>query len=119
MSSVYLPSESNKVDAVIIVPPFAGTDRPCLAVHLLQACAKTRGISVKVVYANLMLAKEIGESGYSAISYAATFHLIGESFFASLAFDIDPFSNSAFSLQPNPTHTGSELNFNVPLQEIE
>ncbi|HEV2965136.1 MAG TPA: RiPP maturation radical SAM C-methyltransferase [Candidatus Angelobacter sp.] len=113
------PFPSGKTDAIIIVPPFAGIDRPCLAAHLLQACAKDRGIDVSVVYASLMFAREIGEAAYSAISNAPTFRLIGESFFAALAFDRNPFSDSAFYLQSNPAHAGSEIDFNIPLKEIQ
>src|SRR5438874_404044 len=69
MSSVYIPFVPEKAEAIIVVPPFAGIDRPCLAVHLLQACAKDRGINVGVVYANLMLAREIGESVYSSLCW--------------------------------------------------
>src|SRR5438552_9078505 len=119
MSSVYIPFVPQKAEAIIVVPPFAGIDRPCLAVHLLQACAKGRGINVGVVYANLMLAREIGESVYSSLCYASTAHLAGESFFAGLAFDVNPFSDFGFHLQPNPDHAGSKLDFNVPLDELQ
>jgi len=119
MSTAQLRSLFDKTEALIIVPPFAGIDRPCLAAHLLQACAKDRGIRVRVVYASLMLARVIGESAYSAICYAPTCHLIGESFFAGLAFNTRPFHASALYQQPSPAHTGSKLNFNIPLDEIQ
>jgi ribosomal peptide maturation radical SAM protein 1 len=117
-SSLQLRSLVGDAEAVIVVPPFAGIDRPCLAAHLLQACAKRRGIHVRVVYASLSLAGEIGESAYSAICYAPTFQLVGESFFAGMAFNTKPFHTSALYQQHNPTHTGSRLNFNIPLDEM-
>ena len=48
-------------DALIIVPPFAALERPALGPHLLQACAKAAGFEVRILYANLLLAAEIGE----------------------------------------------------------
>src|SRR5205807_2660987 len=46
-------------------------------------------------------------------------YLAGESFFASLAFNVDAFADSGSHLLPNPTHAGSELHFNVPLNELQ
>jgi len=119
MSSVYYPYVLKKAEAIIVVPPFAAIDRPCLAAHILQACAKTRGIDVRVVYANLMFAKEIGEPVYSAICYASTAQLAGERFFADLAFNVDALADSGFHLLPNPAHAGSKRDFNVPLDELQ
>ncbi len=114
-----IPGWSDKTAAIIIVPPFAAIDRPCLAAHLLQACAKNQGINVAVVYASLMFAREIGESAYSAISFASTSDLVGESFFAPLAFGSGPFSQSAFYLDKNPAHAGSALHLELPLEEMQ
>jgi ribosomal peptide maturation radical SAM protein 1 len=109
----------DSADAIIVVPPFGGIDRPCLAAHLLQACAKDRGINVRVLYANLMFAREIGESEYCTIAYAPVFDLVGESFFAPLAFDREPFSEAAFYLRPNPGYAGSPLDCKLPLEEMQ
>jgi ribosomal peptide maturation radical SAM protein 1 len=73
-------------DALIVVPPFAGLDRPSLAAHLLQACAARCGFSVRVFYANLALAEVIGEIIYQAICYAPTSALLGERCFARAAY---------------------------------
>jgi ribosomal peptide maturation radical SAM protein 1 len=72
-------------DALIIVPPFASIDRPSLAAHLLQACAGAAGFRVRVLYANLAFAGEIGVDAYTAVSYAPTFAMIGERLFARSA----------------------------------
>lgn len=80
-------------DAIIIVPPFAGLDRPSLGVHVLQACAADRHINVRVLYANLLLGAEIGELNYQAVCYAASGALLGERFFAAAAYDIPPFGH--------------------------
>ena len=77
-------------DALIIVPPFAGLDRPSLAAHLLQASAAERGFEVRVLYASLLFAAEIGESAYVSLSYAPTSALLGERTFAAAAYGVPP-----------------------------
>ena len=54
-------------DLLLIVPPFAAADRASLAAHLLQACARRAGFKVRILYANMVLAAEIGWSHYNAI----------------------------------------------------
>jgi ribosomal peptide maturation radical SAM protein 1 len=80
-------------DALIIVPPFAGLDRPSLGVHVLQACAAAQGVTVRVLYANLLLGAEIGELPYQAVCYAASGALLGERFFAAAAYGTPPFGH--------------------------
>jgi hypothetical protein len=80
-------------DAIIVVPPFAGLDRPSLAAHVLQACAADSQIRVRVLYANLLLGVEIGEVNYQAVCYAASGALLGERFFAAAAYGIPPFGH--------------------------
>lgn len=75
-------------DALLVIPPFAGLDRPSLAAHLLQACAAQGGKRVRVLYANLALAGVIGETKYQAIAYAPTSALLGERFFARAAYGV-------------------------------
>ena len=81
-------------DALIVVPPFAGLDRPSLAAHLLQACAREAGLVVHVLYANLLLAANIGEINYEAVCYTPTGALLGERFFASAAYGVPPFGRN-------------------------
>ena len=83
--------ELRPADALIIVPPFAGLDRPSLGVHVLQACAKARGVNVSVLYANLLLGGEVGEPTYQAVCYGPSGALLGERFFAAAAYGIPPF----------------------------
>ena len=72
---------------LLIIPPFGGIDYPSLALHLLQAVARARGIEVDVLYANLALAAVIGESDYGALSYNCPVRaLMGERFFAQVAY---------------------------------
>ena len=80
------PGAGKRCAALLVVPPFAGVDRPSLGLHLLQACAKQAGFEIAVFYANLFLAKVIGPELYKAISYAPTFWLLGERFFAKAAY---------------------------------
>jgi hypothetical protein len=73
-------------DALIVVPPFAGLDRPSLAAHTLQACARQAGFEVRVFYANFHLAAQVGDTCYEAICFAPTSALLGERFFARSAY---------------------------------
>ena len=78
-------------DALIVIPPFAGIDRPSLAAHLLQGCAARAGFRVPVLYANLALAAAIGDTNYEAICYAPTSALLGERFFSRSAYGLPAF----------------------------
>jgi len=78
-------------DALLIVPPFGGVDRPSLAAHLLQACAAEAGFRTPVLYANMALARIMGDSEYTAVCFAATSSLLGERFFVSTAYGLPPF----------------------------
>jgi len=82
----YLPRHG---DALLIVPPFALADRPSLAAHLLQACARESGFEVRVLYANLSLAASISIRLYNAICHHNTNQaLLGERFFSRAAFGV-------------------------------
>jgi ribosomal peptide maturation radical SAM protein 1 len=86
LPTMLAPGAGKRCAALLVVPPFAGVDRPSLGLHLLQACAKQAGFEIAVFYANLFLAKLIGPELYKAISYAPTFWLLGERFFAKAAY---------------------------------
>ena len=73
-------------DALLVVPPFAGMDRPSYGLHLLQALAARAGFRCTVLYTNILFARVIGESRYSEICYSATGDLNGEKVFARAAF---------------------------------
>src|SRR2546423_8267436 len=107
-------------DALIIVPPFAGVDRPSLGAHLLQACAQEAGFRVRVLYANLVLAAKIGEVAYEGVCYAPTTDLVGERFFARTAYGVPPFGTGAVlkqaSFEKGPA--GSEMDL-VALTKLE
>lgn len=77
-----------KADALIIVPPFIRLDMAHLGAHVLQACAQARGFKVKVLYAGMFLAQEIGEEIYRAMSDNATPLMLGERVFAAPAYGI-------------------------------
>jgi hypothetical protein len=72
-------------DALIIVPPFHSTDATPLGVHILQACARKRGYEVRILYANLLLAGQIGTELYEQCVSAYKEYL-GERFFAAVAY---------------------------------
>lgn len=88
-------------DALIIIPPFGGIDRPSLGAHILQSTAKKHDYKVDVLYCNLLLARQIGVKLYEYICYAPSTGLIGERFFSSAAYNLN-----AVSLYPNKENTG-------------
>ena len=111
-------------DGLIVVPPFAGLDRPSLAAHVLQACAAEAGIRVNVLYANLLLGAQIGELNYQAVCYAASGALLGERFFARAAYDIPPFGHDtgyqAYFETSSDERADSEIEINLDeLQALE
>lgn len=73
-------------NVLLILPPFAGIDRPSLGLHTLQACARARGHAVSVLYANMLFARLVGEMRYEALCYAPTSDLLGERIFAVAAY---------------------------------
>src|SRR5947209_5970452 len=77
-----------RADALIIVPPFIRLDMPHLGAHILQACAKTRGLDVRVLYAGMFLSAEISEHVYRALSDTATPLMLGERIFAASAYGV-------------------------------
>lgn len=109
-------------DALIIVPPFAALDWPALGAHLLQACARQSDHKVAVLYANLMLAQEIGEQTYNKICNSPFGWLAGERIFANAAFDVPPPKEQEIDNDVHFIRTSryffQDLNF-AEIQEIE
>jgi len=77
----------SRANTLLIVPPFAGIDRPSLGVHLLQGCAREAGFAVAVLYANILFAAELGEKKYCGICYGSTTDLTGEQIFSPCGFE--------------------------------
>ncbi|HSR68642.1 MAG TPA: RiPP maturation radical SAM C-methyltransferase [Acidobacteriota bacterium] len=80
-------------DVIIIVPPFGKLTYPSLGAHLLQAIAREQGFTVRVLYANMVLAAEIGIEEYETIYDESLGILLGERFFARLAFGTAPLAH--------------------------
>lgn len=76
-----------RTDVVLVVMPFADTDRPAIGVSLLKAAAASAGWTSAVEYLNLTFAERIGADLYAAISDgAAPDVLAGEWAFADDVF---------------------------------
>jgi ribosomal peptide maturation radical SAM protein 1 len=73
-------------DALLILPPFAGYERPSLGLHILQAVARAEGLKVDILYANAHFAGIFTEDRYTSVCYAPTGILSGEKVFAPVAF---------------------------------
>nr|WP_236672994.1 RiPP maturation radical SAM C-methyltransferase [Comamonas sp. JC664] len=104
-------------DVLIVVPPFAATDCPSLAAHLLQACARERGFRVDVMYANLTWAGVIGESLYKAICRGAPYsELSGERLFSEAAFGLPLADPRGSAPAATEDELASEMNLSVDWQ---
>ncbi len=104
------------LSVVLVVPPWAGLDRPALGVHVLQAVGRHAGHRVRVAYANIAFAARMGERDYHAICYAPTGALVGEQLFAEAAFrnriELDGGSPATYrrvSWPDNPTVDATQL----------
>ena len=104
---------------VLVVPPFAGLDRPALGPHLLQACARAAGFDAAVFYANVRLARVLGESLYHRICYGPSTELAGERVFAHLAYGVPGLGHRIFSGEASFTRTGADDNYSVSLEELQ
>lgn len=81
-------------DVLLIVPPFSSINRPSLGVHLLQACARERGVNVDIFYANLLFASTIGAKQYIALCFGPQILLGGERLFARTAYGVPPLGHN-------------------------
>ncbi len=77
-------------DVLLVVPPFCGLNNPSFGVHLLQACGRKAGFRVQVLYANLLLARMIGERAYVKTCASTLGPFAGERFFARCAYGVPP-----------------------------
>jgi ribosomal peptide maturation radical SAM protein 1 len=102
-----LHTVSPKGDALLIVPPFADFDGAALGPHLLQACAREAGFDVRVLYANLLLAAEIGAENYRALCYAPMNLFLGERLFAAAAYGVPPLGGD-FPEESQPSGADSQ-----------
>jgi ribosomal peptide maturation radical SAM protein 1 len=88
-------------DALIIVPPFADVGVPSYAAHLLQACAREAGFSVRVLYANMTLAALIGSKVNQTICFNTGADMrIGDRFFSAAAYGLPALGHHADRLEP-------------------
>jgi ribosomal peptide maturation radical SAM protein 1 len=73
-------------DVVFVQMPFAGVERPSLALGLFTASLKKAGLSTESAYANISFAERIGLPAYVLLRSAAPSSLIGEWLFGESAF---------------------------------
>ncbi len=92
-------------DLLLVVPPFAAADRASLAAHLLQACAHRAGFKVRILYANLLLAVEIGLEPYRAIcdrTLGPPDLMVGERLFSRSAHGLPFFAEDSWGPENEP-----------------
>ncbi|NER79701.1 MAG: RiPP maturation radical SAM protein 1 [Leptolyngbya sp. SIO1D8] len=106
-------------EVLLIIPPFSAWRYTSLACHLLQACAREAGISVSVLYANIVFAAFIGKESYDLINIDY-FQLLGERLFSRAAYNLHPFGSSQYKYSHEENHSENELKLeHSKLQEIE
>ena len=85
-------------DVLIVVPPTAPTEIPSFAAHLLQACCRRAGITVKVFYANLHFSGLIGPGLSKIIAALEGLMSTGERLFCASAFGLPPMGRNVHRL---------------------
>lgn len=73
-------------DIALVCMPFTPVNRPAIGLGQLKAALGDSGLSSEVVYANLLLAEEIGLERYQAVLETPVQALVGEWLFSSAAF---------------------------------
>jgi ribosomal peptide maturation radical SAM protein 1 len=73
-------------DVVFVQMPFAGIERPSLALGLFTSSLRADGTSTEAVYANIGFAERIGLAAYTLMRLAAPSSLLGEWIFSESAF---------------------------------
>jgi hypothetical protein len=104
-----LSMQLGKGDALIILPPFAPLEIPSLGVHILQSCGRKAGFEVKVLYANIAFAAEIGERNYQALNRNLTVDLLGEQIFSLAAYGPAQSDSSSFASHSNDLEKGINM----------
>jgi len=73
-------------DVCLVLMPYAGIERPSLALGLLKASLKDNGIESTALYPNLWFANEIGIPNYKELADVYTGDFLGEWTFSGAAF---------------------------------
>ncbi len=74
------------IDVLIVVPPFASPDHPAFGPSLLVAGCRSQGLRATVMYANLMLAAQVGYERYTEVTRSVSQSMFGEGLFRWAAF---------------------------------
>ena len=88
MGTIETHSE-DRLDICLVVPPFDRVDFPSLGVSVLASACKARGLSVKIIYASMQLAAQMGYERYEAVRRTSLRTLLGERLFQPHAYPAD------------------------------
>jgi ribosomal peptide maturation radical SAM protein 1 len=80
----YAPAVS--LEVCLLVPPFAQVETPTLGAAVLAAACRARGLSVRTLNANLLLAARVGYENYGRVAASSVDAMIGERLFAPYAY---------------------------------
>jgi ribosomal peptide maturation radical SAM protein 1 len=88
-------------DVVFVQMPFAGVERPSVALGLLTASLRAAHVSTEAIYANIRFAEQIGLGSYTLAESASPSRLIGEWLFAESAFGAAAHDLGAADMRPH------------------
>ncbi len=84
------------VDVCLVLMPYAGIERPSIALGLLKASLIQKDIAAIALYPNIWFAEEIGLYKYAAIAESPSQDLMGEWTFSGVAFPEFQTDNSEY-----------------------
>jgi ribosomal peptide maturation radical SAM protein 1 len=73
-------------DIALVQMPFAGVERPSIALGLISSTLKAKGLSVSTMYSNLAWSERFGVDAHVLIEQSALDDLVGEWVFSAAAF---------------------------------
>lgn len=102
-------------DLLFIVSPFTTTSLPALGPHILQALATKKGLTLEILYLNMLVTPIIGTQMSERISFSETWmfwRMLGERLFARSAYGLPKLgrfaeycNNESMSISGNEHHT--------------
>lgn len=107
---------------LLVVPPFALVDLPCIGLDILQSIANSCGLRTSVLYANLLFAELIGVEKYKTISsLLMSMHtMLGERIFTNAAYKNMPLLGKSFEdrFDENFTEKYHEMFSDIEMRKI-
>ena len=91
--------DQSEVDICLIVPPFSSVKTPAFGISVLACECRERGLNIKVIYANLILAARTGYDIYNEICHSPQKLMLGEIAFRPHIYSSADWNTEAISSQ--------------------